>query len=70
MSIITKEELKKIVELSESVPEQYRNVCFEILLKQKLQGIVKPAEKEIDKNELTEKGEKGVEKKFIVPIDV
>jgi hypothetical protein len=38
MVAITKEELKKIVELVETVPQEYRQKCFEILLSHSLQA--------------------------------
>ena len=37
MSTITTEELQKIVELANSVPEEYRQKCFELLLGNALQ---------------------------------
>jgi hypothetical protein len=37
MSTITTEELQKIVELANSVPEEYRQKCFELLLSNALQ---------------------------------
>jgi len=42
MSTITTEELKKIVELVKTVPEEYRQKCFELLLSHALQVISPP----------------------------
>ncbi len=38
MTLITAEKLKKIVDLVETVPQEYRQKCFEILLTHALQG--------------------------------
>ena len=72
MSTITSEELQKIVELANSVPSEYRQKCFELLLINALQmthpltintPAVKPPDTELP---VTPK----VQHPFIMPIDV
>lgn len=43
MLTITKDELEKIVELVETVPQEYRQKCFEILLSHALQATAPPS---------------------------
>jgi hypothetical protein len=43
MSAITEDELKEIVGLANSVPEEYRQKCFELLLSRYLQGTLPAA---------------------------
>jgi hypothetical protein len=68
--MITEKQLKEIVKLSESVPEEYRQKCFELLLGHTLQSysprtpVKKPAPDEIPQ-ESTSLGEQ-----FVLPIDV
>lgn len=69
---MTSEELeakiKEFVDISEKLPEKYREKCFEILLNNFLKiGKIPEKEPEEDKVESTDKT---VQKKFIIPIDV
>jgi hypothetical protein len=68
MPAITEEELRKIVELANKVPEEYRQKCFELLLAQELQiknpavpAVVTPAQQLISP---------AIPKSFVIPIDV
>lgn len=71
MSTISVEELQQIVELANSVPEEYRQKCFELLLANKLQTKHPSAPKPPEEN-------KGAEtppvdkpqQPFVLPIDV
>ncbi len=71
MSTITTEELQKIVELANSVPEEYRQKCFELLLGNALQtkqptAPIPPAGKTIVEIPTPPKDQQP----FILPIDV
>src|ERR1017187_9285706 len=71
MKSITKEKLKSIVDLSESVPDQYRLICFEILLRDHLMVDYKSTKDEEEKkNESETKKTKEDKKNFIIPLDV
>jgi hypothetical protein len=63
--MITVEELKEITELAESVPEQFRLKCFELLLSHHLSSQEKAPELKV-KQKTTEPGASG----FVLPIDV
>ena len=43
MDLISKEDLAAIVKLSESVPESFQKICFEILLQNSLGGKSPPS---------------------------
>jgi hypothetical protein len=71
MSIITPEELKKIVEFANSVPEEYRQKCFELLLSDALNS-KQPSptvSATINPNAAVSASQKAL-KPFILPIDV
>ena len=68
--MITAEELKKIVELANTVPEEYRQKCFELLLSYSLRSVTSPREGlsgAVNKPALSQEK---TQKKFILPIDV
>jgi hypothetical protein len=73
MSLITEEELKKIVGLSNSVPQEYRLKCFELLLEHSLIQVRLPALRQ-EKNEAVlrslESRVTPQQKKLVLPIDV
>jgi hypothetical protein len=70
MKSITEEDLKKIVELANTVPEEYRQKCFELLLTRSLHGtplstpLVPPSTPPTPPTSLP------LDKPFILPIDV
>lgn len=68
--LISKEVLKSIVDLSESLPEQYRAICFEILLREHLTLHKEPAKDKDKKDESASQPKKDHTKKFVIPIDV
>src|SRR3972149_1264074 len=71
MSTITTEELQKIVELANSVPDEYRQKCFELLLANALQmkqPVAKNASAENQDTELPATPKP--QRPFILPIDV
>lgn len=69
MSMITAEELKKIVELANTVPEEYRQKCFELLLIYTLQGLLPPTQGGSPKP-ATPPSHPPIHKQFVLPIDV
>ena len=73
MTIITKEELAKIVELANSVPTEFRQKCFEILLGNTIQTpqIIPPQkEAHIVSQETIQSQIQKQSAPFILPIDV
>lgn len=69
MSLITEKELKKIVELANTVPDEYRQKCFELLLSVALGYSTKPPEVVVSE---PSGGDKTTPppKPFVLPIDV
>ncbi len=65
--MITPDELSKIVELANSVPDEYRQKCFEILLEYSLKQTLAAQNPPVVEKEKNLPGEKS---KFILPIDV
>jgi len=70
MVSITEEELKKIVSLAKSVPEEYREKCFELLLASALRS-TSPPESAREASDGPEKAlEPAARSQFTLPIDV
>lgn len=70
MSSITNEELQKIVELANSVPEEYRQKCFELLLANTLQAKQPVIQTPPAENKGAEIHTPVKQQPFILPIDV
>lgn len=70
--MITQDELKKIAELAESVPEPYRQKCFELLLGHALQSVTRPdpSTTVIAPATVPTQPHLPAHKQFVVPIDV
>jgi len=73
-NLITEDDLKEIVELSGTVPEEYRQKCFELLLSHTLHSLSKSSgrivksEMELDEEKKPQVSEPS--EQFILPIDV
>jgi len=70
MHTMTKEELQSIVELANSVPEEYRQKCFELLLNHTLISTVKTIEKTQEETHVPKLLQDSPDQSFILPIDV
>ena len=70
MLAITEDDLKRVVKLTEAVPQEYRQKCFEILLGHALQGVPSrrpagsPAEQVLSQAPIT------APTRFVLPTDV
>jgi hypothetical protein len=67
---VTKEELQEIVKMTNTVPEEYRQICFEILLRHALIPQRELPQKAIEEKQDTPPPPLGSSKSFILPIDV
>jgi len=69
MKNVKKDDLKRIVDLSESVPDKYREKCFELLLKSAL-GQVEALAPDKRKESKVDESQSSSNNEFIMPIDV
>lgn len=69
MSAITAEKLQKIVELANSVPQEFRQKCFELLLANALQG-KQPDVQSLPPENKEPEAQVKPQQPFVLPIDV
>ncbi len=66
---ITQEELKKIIDLTKTVPEEYRQKCFELLLSNALKSL-SPPEPDVTPETIKDTKKLKTAPQFVLPIDV
>lgn len=69
MKTLNTEQLKQIVELANSVPQEFREKCFELLLAHSLK-MVQPVEPLVAPKQIAPSQQTPPHKPFVIPIDV